>query len=230
MRYVILGLAVIALHTAPFGGAAEPAIKSIEIPLERVWALDMPDTRSVRDLEPDIDVAKLSAAELAKRSLVTQIGMSLLRHPDPKENEAAGKGFAVAGDGLAELQPATSVIADGKERPELFGTNDSITLAFYSFPTKGLVQLETVRRLDKSVTISFRIVPQAAPAARSHFALIPLGRLPPAKYSVDLRALPLDERFVDAGIKPMTPAEIHRSVCESFSFLVRDLAPGNASK
>ena len=220
-----------------FLGAAQgetPKEQAVTIPLDKIWAYEMPGTRDVLELEPDrfgSEVRKLSLEERRKRkkeSLTLQIVAHL---PIPKLGQPASPGFAVLGSGEESLREANAVLAKGRKPHEAFPIHREISLVFFSLGLEYYVRLDKIEQQAHKITVRYFFVPHRETIVTSHFALIPLGELPAGKWQVDVVRSPLPESPEVAGIPAPDAAMDASVVCRPFSFTVEntDVKAANGS-
>lgn len=181
-----------------------------EIPLKSIWALDMPGTKSIYELEPGIYGDNRSAEEqieLRKKSLIPKAfgDLSLL-----KPASQAGPGRAVAGVGLQALQDAVK----RKDEPLPEG---EVSLLYFSHQSGDSINLHEVTREGEQITVRYRVVPRETQSLTAEFALIPLGKLSKGEYRVEIVQIPMEQRYLDAGFRGR---DVSRIVCKAFSFTV----------
>ena len=99
---LVVGLAV--------NGRANPKPEAVIIPLNRIWALEMPGTLNIAELEPDKNPRS------AHGPLLREIRRSLA---PLREGEEAKPEFAVLGTGADALREAHAVIVDGQTPRDL---------------------------------------------------------------------------------------------------------------
>lgn len=189
--------------------AAAAADDVVKIPLDTIWARAMPGTRDINELEKS--VAKQGETP------VNDIGGTLRFLGKGK---TTGKGFAVSGTEKEALKNASAVLVDKKQPRQIFPSTDNIWLVFYSHSFGQYVHLVNVERRDRTIKIEYRLVPHATKQLTAHFALIPLGRIPTGKYSVEIVRLPLEQKYVDQGFKSVDSQWNNRVVCQPFAFEV----------
>jgi hypothetical protein len=177
---------------------------SVEIPLDQIWALDMPGTRDVRELDPRQDL---------RETAISRIGGKLLRGID--ERAKAGPCFLVAGEGKEALSNAAKVIVEGKSPTKTFPPNKDASLVFYAYPAPGYVHLHSVRRSDSTVTIKYQVVIHRSLNVTAHFALIPLGKLSAGQVSVETVEVPSETLYPNH-------ARTDRAVCNSCTFVIQN--------
>jgi hypothetical protein len=193
-------LAALSLGVASFAVAANVE----EIPLRKIWAFNMEGTRPARALDPKKDVSK-SLSTLIQRALIDTGG-------------SAGPCFAVNGVEKVALVRAARVLVDGIEaRPIKSGGH--VSLVFYSKPAPGYVILDSVTRDKQNITVKYKVIVHITADVKVHYALIPLGKLAPGTYKVDIVE-------VDGGKGPRYDAEsVEKAVCDSSSFTVQSGVP-----
>ena len=205
MRYAI-ALALVLFSCAAI--AAEP----VTIPLKDVWAYQMPGTMDVRELEPNVygkDAQKLSVDERQRgyeSSLIKQIVVHLA---DESSEKVSRPGFAVAGIGLEALRAAHAVIVKN-EKPKALPADGDTSLVFFTREFNYYVHITEIEHKGDTFKIQFRFVPHNSKDATVHFALIPVGKLAPGKYSVQ----------ITQGPDPIKPEWERRIVCQPFPFTV----------
>jgi len=214
MKRLMLSL-VLLIIAAGNVSADEP--KTVTIPLDQIWAFDMPETRNIEELR-----SKQSAP--TAKLLLDQISRSWMESPCwLQESETAGPGFVVAGSGLQALQSACAIITDKQKPLQSLSSNDDVTVVYFSYPVSGdFVHLRKVERRGDSIDISFRLQPYFERHIWFTVALIPLGKLPAGEYHVEMRQLPTEQKYVDWGFSRLNVEYSRRFVCKSFSFVVVD--------
>jgi hypothetical protein len=191
----------------------QPDADVVTIPLDQVWAYEMPGTRDIREL----DRANI---KLLGKALLDPISVSLLESPNrPKPGESAGKGFAVTGTDRVALQRIYAILVGGEKPHSTFSTDDEVTAVFFSYPFAGrYIHIGQIERLKGEFKISYR----GQPYSERHFsfalALVPLGRLTEGQYQVTMIQLPLEEKYIKRGFRPREKQWSERFVCGPFSF------------
>jgi hypothetical protein len=205
------------------GGVSEHEV--ITIPLDQIWAYQMPGTHDIRELEPEVfgAVAKgISREEIVRRekaSLFNRIGS---RIPIAREGVIVQPCFAVLGDGLEALRNAQAELTSQQEPAQSFSSNSQLSIFFFSYSFGQYVHLDHVKRRGKTIQIAYRFVPHQTKQLTAHFALIPLGKLAPGEYRVDIVRLPLDQTYIERGFKSVDPRWNAQVVCRPFSFTVTE--------
>jgi hypothetical protein len=190
---------------------------SVEIPLEKIWAADMPGTRNIRELEP-----RTTGDRRKFGPLMTSIHRQLLQDDQRWGRPDAGSGFVVPGKDIEALNHAYDVVFDRWDGPEVVSAGE-VSLIFYARYTGQFVHVESVQREGTAITIQYRFVVHREPHVTAHFALIPLGELKPGKYEVRMAQLPV--RYPDDAQGPVfrPPFEgerVTRTVSQPFKFKV----------
>jgi len=197
----------------------------IEIPLNSIYALDMPGTKNVRDLEPDYLRQRLTDQERLDRSVVEQIRHSLTF--DRRPGKRAGHGFAVVGN---PLRQARDVLTGKKRVTPLFPSDSDLWLVFFSCTSRFYVHLDGawLNQHRHEISLKYHLVSHSTLEMTENFALIPVGIVPPGKYKVKIVQNPVvaGDRF--ASTKPVDAARMQRIVCDSFPIIVHE-TPGGES-
>jgi hypothetical protein len=195
-----------------------------EIPLKDIWAIRMPGTRNLYDLEPDKfgpSVRKLSSAEqikIAEKSLITK-ALRPLEYNKP--GQSALQAFTVPGIGADALREAAAVLSGTKKPQTLFLPNSDLSIVFFSHSFSYYVHLDKVEKQRELIVISYRFVPHDTKEITRHFALIPIGKFPPGKVKVDIKRLPMSKSLADAGFKEPPSSFDAQVVAQSFLFRVK---------
>jgi hypothetical protein len=180
--------------------AAPPKDVTVEIPLKEVWALRMPNTRDITELEPaPIGLRYGPLTDEIRYALGSKRDHDRSRNrkltgyrdtafgPQPVYSfpplKPVGKGFAVAGDD--PLREAHAVLFKDAKCPDML--TGPVTLVFYSMLAGSYVHLDKIERDGFTVTLTYHLEGHMTMESTSHFALIPLGELPPGKYSVNIQ-------------------------------------------
>jgi hypothetical protein len=211
-----IGMAVCAVAAAlPLSAPAlaeptdqRPDAEAITIPLDQIWAYDMPGTRDIQKFERH---GHSELLEAIRRTLSTR----------PPQGKTARAGFAVVGDGPDALPDIHAVLVEGKKPRENFPPDSDLTLVFFSYQFGFYVHLHSVSLRGDFIEIQYRFVPHKTKEVTEHFALIPVGKLRPSKVQVDVLQLPMAQEFASAGWKPVNDDVVRRIVCQSFSFVVK---------
>ncbi|WP_428305488.1 hypothetical protein [Lacipirellula sp.] len=194
----------------PFVTSEDPIEE--RVPLDRIWALSMPGTKKVRELDPRESPDQETAVSQIARGLLSKIG----------QQTDAGPCFLVAGEGKEALENAASVIADNASPLTALTTDDEISLVFYSYAAPGYVALHSVRKAKNQVTVRYHVMMHATSDVSVHFALIPLGKLSPGKLNVDVMQVGRDKPSPLEGVSRPEPKLVARAVCKSCAFEIRE--------
>jgi len=186
------------------------------IPLDQIWALDMPGTRDIHDHFRDG-----GSDEGALRRIIRAL--------NPKQpREKATPGFAVTS---AEGWQTEIVFArrglEANRRSNAVPASEKVCVVFFSYASAYRVEIEKVKRRGSVIDIRYRLVLHQ-PSGQSDktavdFALIPLGKLPAGDYRVEITQAPPEQQQGGAGFQAVSDEEASRFVCQPFSFEVWDL-------
>lgn len=194
--------------------AAEPNGAEIEIPLDRVWAYDMPGTRDINELmqKPPGGVRRLTSFDRIRRQLASE----------PADYETF-TGFAVAGPPRGALSFAEQGIT-AREVPmkNWIVTTEETYAAFFSKACAYRIEIERVTRRGNTIDIRYRFVPRYSPKSTIGLALIPLGKLPVGEYRVEINQAPMAQQYLDSGFEPVSAEAARNIVCQPFSFSVNE--------
>lgn len=192
-----------------------PADKPKIIPLDKVWAKNMPGTRDVLDLD-------LPRAQQVTTGRLQSIYMSWVRRAEKlKFKDLARPGFVVSGSGQSALLAAHAIFVKEAAPRNEFSPDEELTIVFFSEPYGGNhVRIHQIERKGDHFEIQYRLEPYLVHTLSETFALIPLGKLPPGKYHVDMRQLPSEQKFSKLGRKPVDENWSREALCKPFSFAV----------
>jgi hypothetical protein len=209
--WVLVWLAVgVGCTQAANGGEKPEKVEAVVIPLDQIWATQMPGTRNVDELD---------------RSLVGEI-RRVIGHSTP-ENQETKAAFAVLGTGADALLAAHAVFvgkvfAENIKRRQTFPEESTVSIVFFSAESGNYVHLDRVECQGSVVSIYYRFVPieSVKPPLPKQFALIPLGKLPPGKHRVNVIESPPEQKTMSSMWFPQSYADTLRIVGNSFSFFV----------
>lgn len=217
--------------------AAESSTHTRTIPIESIWYYGSVGKMSLRRLEPDLlvfrdtpeNIKKYSSPEAiqeqrekAKKSLVIKIEKALRELPiaDPKTTPAPG--FIVRGTGREALPEIVNVLVEKKKPEEKFSPKDELSLVFFTHSTGAGVGIESVEIKDASVHITYYLASGSSLLISPRLYLIPLGKLPPGTYVVDM-ARSVNEASRNQPGFPSYPAGVEKyTVCKPFDFVVSE--------
>ncbi|MDZ4659054.1 MAG: hypothetical protein SH868_15885 [Bythopirellula sp.] len=192
-----------------------------EIPLDQIWALDMPGTKDVHDLEPNQDALKgMTATELIEKSLVGNTRWLLNANRRPPYGSQGERGFVVAATGLEALKQANAVLSKEKPRREIFSAGEELTLVFFSYSCGRDVRLDGVSRSGRKITVKYHFYAHSYSQSTTHFALVPIGKFSAGNVKVKIERMP-DESLTGQS-SPMDQGRVRQTVCESFTFGVEE--------
>ena len=214
---IIVSLVFFSIPFAQASGES-PSDKTKIIPLDKIWAYEMPGTRDIKALSKNVP-----ADELDMRLMNAVLELSYHRAERMKFKDVARPGFAVSGSRRSALHAAFAVFIDWGARREEFSSGDEITIVFFSDPiSRYLVQLQQVEREDNEIEILYQLKPGIGGRNYSNFALIPLGKLRVGEYRVEMRQLRRELNPIETkmGFKPLDEEWSRNFLCKPFSFVV----------
>ena len=194
---------------SPIAVADPPNTDSVMIPLEEVWAFRMLGT---------IDISK--AIPISHAITIDEIRRSLSQLP-PKDSEAK-PAFAVTGQGVEALVGAKEALVGGNAPKQSFRAHDDISVVFFSRLCPWFVHLDSIEKSGNIIQVAYRFVPHEESNLTEHFALIPIGKLPPGKYEVKIVPIPMDTTLLKKGFRPPGSDVAASTVCRSSEFDVTE--------
>ncbi len=189
----------------PDPGLSEGAI---EIPLDQIWASNMPGTRDIRSLDWK-QLGKL------RRPLSTGSLEPLFR----LGKDRAGPGYVVAGIGQVALVAAHKKLPEGEKPANVLPVGTGISVVYFSNGFTIGIGLHRVERRGNTIDVRYRFDSAGLDAGSSDLALISLGKLPVGEYRVNMIETPSE---MNQGISAIDLVEAHLRVCQSFSFSIVD--------
>ncbi len=233
MRTVCLLAAALSLGVASFAVAAEPASDSpVEIPLETIWALDMPGTRDIEGIDlPSVPQRSFPGwgfdeFKQFRQDVIERLRNALSAKPSSEE---ALSGFVVSVPPKADLLGVLNLqVTAGLKGKASFGGRNAIPsdqdayLIFYSHPASYYVRLKSVKRQGRTIDVEYFFEPHYTLESSVHFAMIPLGKLEAGEYEIRISQAPMDEKFIRAGFIRVTDFQAKRFVSRPFTFTVYD--------
>jgi hypothetical protein len=169
----------------------------VTIPLKDIWALDMPGTKDVKELEPEKFGEQTQNLPLdKKRQLLDESNLLAIRQSlglqldGSKDPPSSRPGFAVSGSGITALQNAVPIFTKKVVPQKSFTGNSEITLVFISNQMGSFVHLGSVERKGNIIEVRYHFVTHLTQMMSEHFALIPLGKLPVGDYHVEIIQTP----------------------------------------
>jgi hypothetical protein len=138
---------------------ASPRAGVQTIPLDKIWAFEMPRARDVRELEGDKfgeKVLKLPSNQqsaLLHQALTTHIRLAL------QNSKKSRDGFAVMGTRKSALKGAYDVLVKGQKIQSSFPVDSDITLVFFSHQFGQHVHLTRIERDGNTINVFYQFVP-----------------------------------------------------------------------
>jgi hypothetical protein len=177
-----------------------------EIPLSEIWAYDMPGTKDVR---------KLGQSESIER---------ILRAIAHKSNsqEFASPGFAIVGTNKTALDEAFQVLVKRQSAPDKLSPSEPVSIVVFSHNTVRYFHISSVETRGVKFIVRYQLIPHKTKKVTSHFAIIPLGKLTPDKYQVEMVQLQPVE-FIKNGFPPISDEVAKTIVSNSFDFEIEEL-------
>ncbi len=177
------------------------------IPLDEIWALDMPGTKPIRELlkDPKDD-----------NSLVGEIARTLCK----KYGKEVGPAFIVSGDGAEALKNTHAIITGMMKRSDKVPHAGTKSIFFFTNLDSRYIHVTKVDMKEGSIKIYCRETPHETSNMTVHFALIPLGKLHKGIFNVEIVSEPLEKGWADRGLKPYDEEKRKKKYCSSFKFEV----------
>lgn len=193
--------------------------KGEEIPRESVWGLNIAGTKNVKELIPPPKKDPLSAEDFIESSLVEQVAHRSLGHRNvPKEGQKAGDGFIVRGVGKRALEQARNVFAGEEKSIKKISANGEYSLVVFAYASGRSFCLDDIQVIDSEIIVAYHLMAHELMTSSSHFALIPLPKLPPGEVKVTMK------RSEDTGpatiVARLSKIPVERLVSGSFTFNV----------
>lgn len=190
------------------------AAQAGEIPLKTIWAARMPGTMNIRELEPRTAGDNREFGPLMYTIIRTMQG----GRSGKSWVGDAGPGFPVPGEGIAALNAAYDILVDNDERPTTVPAGE-VTIVFFARQSGQHCYIEKVEREGNVITLTYRFHVHRTANVSAYFALIPLGKLNPGTYEVQMEQLPI-ARPVGEPSGLIEGERLKRTVSEPFSFEV----------
>ena len=221
-RYMV---ALLAALTTCAGHAQE---KSVEIPLENIWAFDMPGTRDIAGIPlPEMDEKRRPGLDHESYRNQRANYIELMRqHLTAKPSSVRSlPGFVIPHRvDLHTLQQASSRLQVSKKlgmsyplgqipASEYPVSEEDMTLVFFSHPAAYHVLLTEVVRNGNEVIVRYRFRPHFSVESTVHFAFIPLGKLPAGKYQVKFEQERFEQKYHDAGFLRVVQLRLRGACC-----------------
>jgi len=206
--------------------------KPVSIPLDQVWAYNMPGTRDCYGMDlGDFDQkhrpipGREEFRQMRERAIHEAHRALAVKLP----SEQALNGFVIPRKSdLYVLRKASIMMASAMRYEKKgfvrasFPVGDEMTLCFFSHPSSYYIHLKEIGRRGTAITVRYQAVPHYTAESSVHFALIPLGKLSAGEYQVRFEQMRMDQAFHDAGFILLSPRQKQRTICQPFSFTVFD--------
>lgn len=219
--FLLLCLATVACH----------AEEVVTIPLEKVWGHDRP----LRELEPEYfayrntpekireysDPKKIQEMQSkAKDSLVLAIERVMNGLSEVSEQNA-GTGFAVHGRDRKALREVHKVLVKGEKPESAFYEDTELSIAFFARPAQPKVRLLRGERHGSVIKIYYGLISHGLGNLTWNLAMIPVGKLPPGEYQVELiRASDEEAKYRQRDLPAIESGKEEQIVCKRFQFAV----------
>ncbi|MGL4513735.1 MAG: hypothetical protein ACRCT8_11650 [Lacipirellulaceae bacterium] len=190
-------------------GAPCLGTEPIEIPLQDIWANQIPGTKSISKF--DLSRLPRQCGELSTGPLGGR------KHTN---ESPAPPGFVVRGAGFEALVEAHRPLLPEQAPVDVFRAGEPLSIVFSSRTYIWYVHVIAVKQEGDAFVVEYRFVPHETRELTSHLALIPIGPLTPGEYTVEMKALPHEAAWTAAGFPPVSPQVARRVVCSSFRFRV----------
>jgi len=176
-------------------------VQSETIPINSIYGWQVPGTIEFKDTKA---IDRIRQADVRGQE----------KSPKPK------MGFAVSGTGMEALRRAHDVIVQGKSPKEQFPSDSELNAVFYSGTSGTYVHLVGITRSGNDIQVRYRLTPHTTAQVTEHIALIPLGKLMPGKYRVNIVRAPTESKYRKLGFEELPQETADQIVCHSFSFVV----------
>ena len=226
MQACLLSGGMLFLHFFATSALAETESARSEkkyIPLNEVWAYEMPGTKDVRELEPDKFgpiLKTLSTADQIRKMESSTLGAILKQIQSTKPVRNASNGFIVAGTGTEALKATYAVLVGDKKASQSFPPNTKLSIVFFSHLFGQYVHIQRVQQRDNLFEVGYYFEPHLTKEMTFHFALIPIGDLAPGSYEVKCARL-MPKKYGTDGIKAPSVDEERKVVAQSFQFEIK---------
>jgi hypothetical protein len=183
MRFALLVATAISVASGAPSLAAEPKSEAVEIPLEEIWALDMPGTQHIRELDsPDDPIVD---------KVLNQIS----------ETQEFDHCFVVRGEGSDALDEFLRVRTDHAHWNRL-PANEQLSLVFFTKPIREDIEIVSVTQRGKRITLRYRYAPPNSAESVPQLAVIPIGEVEVGDfYTVMIERSMADPDHLEAGFE-----------------------------
>jgi len=176
LKTLVLSLIFVTADTVC--GEEALTIPTKTIPLNTIWAWDMPGTKDVRELEADCEkFKKMVVPERIQKSLA----MNTYSHLNPYFkikggiDDNAGSAFVVDAVGLAALKQANAIFARKQEPKDNFKAGSALTLVFYAYSSSQFAHINEVLNNENEIVVKYHFHVHGMRISTKHYALVPLG-------------------------------------------------------
>lgn len=214
MRF-LTGLILIVVGTA----------QAQEIPLEDIWALGMPGTKDVRELDPGgiarihKDTSDAEAEAIVKRyhnSTTYKLQKTFVKY---FENAEKPEVLVVQGTGEKAL---TNLLRSLTEKTPKLKTpvpsDTELTLVFYAQPTIHHVRLAKASRDGRTIKLEYTYKTGLSRDTAFRYALVPIGKLDPGELNIEVSLT----RPKASQLSPLSDDDAKRYVSQSTSIQIKD--------
>lgn len=217
----------------------------VEIPLENIWGHD----RSLRGLEPELFIKRNSPEkraeystpeklqeirDKAESSLAFQIERALnneVMNENKKKyqkfnEQRPAPGFAVVGRDRRALPGIHKVVVGGEIPQQKFSTKDDISIVFFTLVTGVAPHLIHAESVGTMINLYYVLPANGRLGMKPCLYIIPIGKLSPGEYEVDLiRADQEESKFNAPGFESYAKGVESSFVCQPFRFEVLEKSP-----
>lgn len=215
---IALSLALFVAATPSSGAELD---QTTTIPLDQIWGYNLPGIQDIAGIpfpENPQGVGNTFAMLSKQRDHHIEHIRSFLASKPP--SEPAQPGFVFQEPLNSRILMALPSPMRKKNPFQRDAYSGDLTLVFFSHPLSYYARLRKVEREGNQITVHYQFEPHTTPESTVHFALIPLGELPPGEYRVTYKQIPIDDRYLEVGFEPVHP-EAREIVCRDFSFVVK---------
>jgi hypothetical protein len=198
--------------------SAAEAPETVTVPLDTVWAHEMPGTRDIHLLQQEFD-KRFPPMGKGDQSLVEFIGRAI----ESRRGGPVGEALAVQGEGIDALININNAFINHDIKPRgvkgIVG-KDGVSLFFFTAYSPRYVHLKEITRSGALITVKYALIPHHTLNRTMHLALVPLGELPKGEYRVEVSQTPMTEDQSKQGFKDVDDQWGERHVSSSFTFHV----------
>ena len=126
------------------------------------------------------------------------------------------------GTGREALQEIVNVLVEKKKPEGQFSSKDELSLVFFIHPTSAGVGMESIEIEDASIHVTYHLTSSSSLSISPTLYLIPLGKLAPGMYAVDMTRSTNEASRNQTGFPPIPAGIEKRIVCRPFDFTVSE--------